>query len=90
MHLVTWNIQWGRGCDGRVDLARIARVARETADFDVLCLQEVAVNFPGLAGSCGEDGVALLSAAFPAYQVFYGIATDLPDGKGGRTACSAT
>jgi endonuclease/exonuclease/phosphatase family metal-dependent hydrolase len=85
MRLVTWNIQWGRGCDGRVDLARIARVARETADFDVLCLQEVAVNFPGLPGSQGEDQVALLREAFPGYQAFYGVATDLPDGRGGRS-----
>jgi endonuclease/exonuclease/phosphatase family metal-dependent hydrolase len=85
MQLITWNIQWGRGCDGRVDLARIARVARETADFDVLCLQEVAVNFPGLAGSSGEDEVSLLRDAFPEFQIFYGVATDLPDGRGGRS-----
>lgn len=23
MELITWNIQWGRGADGKVDLARI-------------------------------------------------------------------
>lgn len=85
MQLITWNIQWGRGCDGRVDLARIARVARETADFDVLCLQEVAVNFPGLAGSSGEDEVRLLRDAFPECQACYGIATDVPDGRGRRS-----
>lgn len=85
MRLMTWNIQWGRGCDGRVDLARIARVARETADLDVLCFQEVAVNFPGLPGSGGEDQVRLLGEAFPGYHAVYGIATDLPDGKGGRS-----
>jgi endonuclease/exonuclease/phosphatase family metal-dependent hydrolase len=85
MRLMTWNIQWGRGCDGRVDLGRIARVARESADCDVLCLQEVAVNFPGLAGSSGEDQVQLLREAFPGYEAFYGVATDVPDGKGGRS-----
>ncbi len=58
MKLLTWNIQWGRGCDGRVDLDRIARVAR-AAEPDVICLQEVAVNFPGLAGSSGEDQVQI-------------------------------
>jgi len=41
MQLITWNIQWSRGCDGVVDPARIIRVCREMADFDVLCLQEV-------------------------------------------------
>src|SRR5512142_1619409 len=46
MKLVTWNIQWGLGLDARVDLARIVSTARELADFDVLCMQEVADNFP--------------------------------------------
>jgi endonuclease/exonuclease/phosphatase family metal-dependent hydrolase len=45
MKLVTWNIQWCRGCDGRVDPQRIVDDARAFADFDVLCLQEVAANF---------------------------------------------
>lgn len=85
MRLITWNIQWGRGCDGRVDLARIARVLRETADADVICLQEVAINFPALAGSGGEDQVAMLSAAFPGHSAHFGAGTDVPDGRGGRS-----
>ena len=44
MKLVTWNIQWGLGLDGRVDLARIVDHAKSLADFDVLTLQEVADN----------------------------------------------
>ncbi|MFL6704659.1 MAG: endonuclease, partial [Paraburkholderia graminis] len=32
MRLVDWNIQWGRGVDGRVDLARIVREARALCD----------------------------------------------------------
>ena len=55
MKLITWNIQWGRGLDGRVDLARIVSTARELADFDVLCVQEVADNFPELEDSNGAD-----------------------------------
>ena len=39
MQLITWNIQWGRGADGVVDLRRIVRVCRAMADVDVLCLQ---------------------------------------------------
>ena len=85
MRLITWNIQWGRGCDGRVNLARIARVLRETADADVLCLQEVPINFPELAGSSGEDQVAILSAAFPGYSAHFGAGTDIADGCGGRS-----
>ena len=85
MKLITWNIQWARGIDFKVDVARIARTAREIADFDVLCLQEVAVNFPGLPGSRGEDQVAELSRALPGFSAHYGIATDVEDGKGGRS-----
>jgi endonuclease/exonuclease/phosphatase family metal-dependent hydrolase len=85
MKLITWNIQWARGIDLAVDPARIARTAREIADFDVLCLQEVAVNFPGLPGSRGEDQVAELSRALPGFSAHYGIATDVDDGKGGRS-----
>ncbi len=85
MKLITWNIQWGRGIDLKVDLARIARTAREMADFDVLCLQEVAVNFQGLAGSRGENQVEELSRTLPGYSAHYGIATDADDGHGRRS-----
>ncbi len=85
MKLITWNVQWCCGIDGSVDPARIARTAREIADFDVLCLQEVAVNFPGLPGSRGEDQVAELSRALAGFSAHYGVATDVDDGKGGRS-----
>jgi len=85
MKLLSWNIQWGRGLDGRVDLARILGTIHQLGDFDVLCLQEVAVNFPGLPGSRGEDQVTELSAGLPGYTAIYGAATDVPDGRGGRS-----
>jgi len=85
MKLITWNIQWGRGIDLKVDLARIARTASEIADFDVLCLQEVAVSFPALAGSRGENQVEELSRLLPGCSAHYGIATDVDDGHGHRS-----
>lgn len=85
MKLLSWNIQWGRGMDGRVDLARILRTIQQLGDFDVICLQEVSVNFPGLPGSRGEDQVAELSAGLPGYTAIYGAATDVPNGQGGRS-----
>ncbi|MBU4498660.1 MAG: endonuclease/exonuclease/phosphatase family protein [Gammaproteobacteria bacterium] len=85
MKLLSWNIQWGRGMDGRVDLARILRTLHQLGDFDVICLQEVAVNFPGLPGSHGENQVAILSAGLPGYTPVYGAASDVPDGHGGRS-----
>src|SRR5699024_6858440 len=85
MILITWNVQWCRGMDGVVDPGRIARVVRNLADFDVLCLQEVAINFHGLPGSSGEDQVKELAAALPGYTAVYGPATDTDDGKGRRS-----
>ena len=68
MKLVTWNIQWCRGCDGKVDPRRIVDHARALADFDVLCLQEVAANYPSLAGSSGEDQFRELAGLLPAFE----------------------
>ena len=84
MQLVTWNIQWCRGADGRVDPARIVADARAFADFDVLCLQEVAANFPALEGSRGEDQFALLAEQLPGYTAVPGIAVDVPAPDGSR------
>jgi endonuclease/exonuclease/phosphatase family metal-dependent hydrolase len=84
MKLLSWNIQWCRGVDGRVDPQRIARVTRELADADVICLQEVARGFDTLAGSGGEDQFALLAAAFPGYLAVEGVAVDVPGERGGR------
>jgi endonuclease/exonuclease/phosphatase family metal-dependent hydrolase len=84
MRLLSWNIQWCRGVDGRVDAGRIARVIRELADADVICLQEVARNFDTLQASRGEDQFAQLAAAFPGYTAIEGIAVDVPHEAGGR------
>ena len=85
MKLLSWNIQWCRGVDGRVDPERIAREVRAMADADVICLQEVARGFDTLAGSQGEDQFALLASAFPGYTAIEGIAVDVP-GEGGGSA----
>ena len=78
MLLVTWNIQWGRGADGRVDLARIARELRRVAggDADVICLQEVSDGHDRLPGCDGSDQFAELAALLPRFEPVAGIATD--------------
>ncbi len=79
MKLLTWNVQWFRGVDGVVDVPRVITHARALCDFDVLCLQEVGVHFPGLAG-CGTgdtgDQVAAVAALLPGYEVFFAPAQD--------------
>lgn len=83
MRVLTWNIRWGCGCDGRVDLDRIAAVVR-AQDPDVVCLQEVAAGHPGLPGSSGEDQVALLAQGLPRYSAHFAAGSDLADEDGGR------
>ena len=58
MRLITWNVQWFCGLDDRIDLARIVARAGAMADFDVLCLQEVAANYPRLTGDAGIGPLA--------------------------------
>ncbi len=81
--LITWNIQWCRGVDGRVDPARIVARARALADFDVLCLQEVAANFPALPGSAGENQFEMLAQLLPGFAAIPGAGVDTiaPDGS---------
>jgi endonuclease/exonuclease/phosphatase family metal-dependent hydrolase len=72
--ILSWNIQCGLGCDGVVDLARIARVVKAMGEADVICMQEVARNDPAIAG--GADQAAELAALFPGYEMFFGSALD--------------
>jgi endonuclease/exonuclease/phosphatase family metal-dependent hydrolase len=75
--IVTWNVQWCRGVDGRVDPGRIVEHARALGDFDVLCLQEVAANFPGLPGSRGENQFAIFARLLPGFTPIPGAPVDL-------------
>ena len=54
------------------------------ADFDVLCLQEVAANFPDLDGNDRTDQFALFSELLPGFTAIEAVGVDVPDGAGGR------
>ncbi len=86
MKLITWNVQWCRGCDGRVDAARIVAHARALADFDVLCLQEVAAGWRDLPGSRGENQFEQFARLLPGHEAIPVAAVDLPAPGGGRRA----
>lgn len=83
MRVFSWNIQWGRGADGRVDLERTLAVMVDAAP-DIICLQEVARNFEGLAGGDGGDELARIAARFPAHVPVFGAAVDVARKTGGR------
>jgi endonuclease/exonuclease/phosphatase family metal-dependent hydrolase len=84
VRLLSWNVQWCRGMDGRVDPKRIAQEAKRLADPDVLCLQEIARNFPEMAGSSGEDQVEDLLEVFKGYEAFFAPGVDIPGARGRR------
>jgi len=81
MKIITWNTQWCRGLDGQVSVERIVSQARDMANFDVLCLQEIASGFEAMPGQPG-DQPAQLQALLPDHQVFFGAAVDEFDSAG--------
>ncbi len=72
--IVTWNIQCGLGCDGRIDLERISSTLRGFGDTDVICLQEVARNMPELDQGVGDDQVKVLADMFVDHEPVFGAA----------------
>jgi endonuclease/exonuclease/phosphatase family metal-dependent hydrolase len=80
MLVVTYNIQWGKGRDDVVDLARIARTIEAA---DIIALQEVERHWRPETG----DQTAQLAALLPGHHWVFGAAVDLdgssiaPDGR---------
>lgn len=74
--LLTWNIQYGKGVDGCIDLGRIAEVARRRGPVDVLCFQEVAINYGEMGGGETVDQMKELASLFPGYAPIFGVAVD--------------
>lgn len=67
MRVVSWNIRWGCGKDGRVRIHAIIDVLRRL-NPDVICLQEVAANHPELEGSASANQFKQLGGAFGGYH----------------------
>lgn len=76
MRLVTWNTQWCKGNDGLVSPERIVDGARALGDFDVLCLQEIAQNYPALTANSAPDQPAELARLLPGFEIVFGAAID--------------
>ena len=85
MRVISWNIQWGRGADGVVNLSRTLETLHALGPADVICLQEVAVNFPELAGAPDADATAILAEAFPDHLLVDAPAVDVAGADGGRS-----
>ncbi len=82
MNLITWNVQWCLGADGVLDPVRIIDHARAMADFDVLCLQEVADNFPELDKAPAGNQFRQIADLLPGFQPIEGVALETRDAEG--------
>ncbi|MDR0809335.1 MAG: endonuclease/exonuclease/phosphatase family protein [Gemmobacter sp.] len=71
MRIVTYNIQFGLGHDGRIDLARTARTI---ARADIICLQEVDRHW---RRSGVQDQALILSGLMPDRYWVYGAGLDV-------------
>jgi endonuclease/exonuclease/phosphatase family metal-dependent hydrolase len=67
MRVVSWNIRWGCGKDGRIRIHAVIDVLRKL-NPDVICLQEVAANHPELEGGAGSNQFKQLAGAFGGYH----------------------
>lgn len=76
MQVLTWNVQWFCGLDEVVDVERVVQHAQTLGDFDVMCLQEVADDYPALTGDAGFDQAARVATLLPGWQVLFGAAVD--------------
>lgn len=84
MRILSWNIQWGLGLDGRVDLDRITSDIRKNGDPDVICLQEVTAGFDDLRGNDGSDQFAFFAKAFPSHAAIAAPVLDVAHPRGDR------
>lgn len=82
MRLITWNIQWGKSCDGVVDLARVVSVAKSLADADIFCFQEVSDGFAALDGDVDQS--LKLASLLPDHRAVFRPAIETTDRHGKR------
>jgi endonuclease/exonuclease/phosphatase family metal-dependent hydrolase len=71
MKVVSYNIQFGRGLDGMIDLVRTCRAVRGA---DIICLQEVDQYWQR---SGDRDQPAEISGLMPGYYSVYGSSFDV-------------
>ncbi len=84
MKLISWNIQRGRGLHDSCSIARVVADLRHMAEFDVLCLQEVAAGYTDLPGSDGANQFMQLARLLHGYTPLAGVATDTMGQGDGR------
>ncbi len=78
MRLITWNVQWGKGCDGIVDPRRIAHDVAAMGGADILCFQEMSCRFDELDGGVDQDRI--FAELFPYHRSIFRPAVERHEG----------
>lgn len=82
--ILSWNIQNGAGCDGRVSLTKIADVIFSMGAPDIVCLQEVSRGLILDDSGQSADQIAELAGLFRGYELIFGAAVDAAAPAGGK------
>jgi endonuclease/exonuclease/phosphatase family metal-dependent hydrolase len=85
VRILSWNIQCGKACDGKIDLNRTIEYILSRGDFDFICLQEIARNMNDYCAPGKTDQLAILQQAFPDFTPVWGSGFSWPGDTGGRS-----
>jgi len=83
MKILSWNIQSGKNCSGRIDLNQTLNHIVSLGEFDVICLQEVARHMQEYCSENQPDQVKLIQQALPEHTSTWGTGFSWP-GESGR------
>ena len=78
MHLFSWNIQSGKGCNGHTDIQRIIDHIISSCDHDLICLQEIVRNMQEYCAQGQMDQLRVFRNAFSAYSFVWGTGFSWP------------
>jgi len=78
MRILSWNVQYGKSCDGKKDFSRTLQHIKSLGDFDVICLQELARNMPDYCRSDQPDHLLMTQQFFKQHQVVWGSSFSWP------------
>ena len=78
MRILSWNVQYGKSCDGVFDLTKTLQHITSLGEFDVICLQELARHMPDYVTETLPDQLAVIEQTFADYSVIWGAGLSWP------------
>lgn len=78
MRILSWNVQYGKSSDGDADFSRTLQYIKSLADFDVICLQELARNMSEYCQADQSDHLRMTQQFFDEYTSVWGSGFSWP------------